>query len=93
MRQHGWKKLKQCCIHQSKTQASMTEAIFPAQLLLTFDIFYIPRVHFARNHGANIREKSEEVRSHATDQTPDLGRANVKPATVYCLNWSGVSAR
>lgn len=72
---------------REETQASMTDT----QLPLTFDLFYIPHVHFARNHGANIREKSEEVRSHATDQTPGLGRASVKPATISCLSWSGVS--
>lgn len=66
--------------------------LFP-QLLLTFDIFYIPHVHLARNHGANIHEEAAESLSEATrpirPQKQWGGR--VKPAAVYRLRGSGVS--
>lgn len=44
----------------------------PAELLLTSDLYHIPHVHLSRHHGSNPWEKSGWVRSHATDQTPDL---------------------
>lgn len=50
---------------------------------MTFDTFYIPPVHLARNHGANIREESEEVRRHTTDQTLELVRSECEAR--HCL--------
>lgn len=55
----------------------------PARLLLTFDPLYIPHVHLVRNHGANIPEESDEVRSHRADQTLDLMRKQCEAC--HCL--------
>lgn len=43
-----------------------------AETLLNFDTFHIPHVHLPRDHGSNPWERSGCVRSHTTDQTPDL---------------------
>lgn len=67
-----WKKTKSnqgykkhCFVHH-RVDACVTEERLPARLLLTFDIFYIPHVHLARNQGANICEESVETLSEAT---------------------------
>lgn len=48
--------------------SATTKERFPffPQLLLTFDIFYIPHVHLATNHGATIHEETAESLSEAT---------------------------
>lgn len=71
---HQWEN-HSSCHRMVEAQTYVTEERLPAWLPLTFDIFYIPPVHLARNHGANMREESEEVRSHTTDQTLELMRS------------------
>lgn len=69
--------------HRVEAQAHVTKEKPPAWLPLTFDLFNIPPVHLARNHGANMREESEEVRRHTTDQTLELMRSECEAR--HCL--------